>query len=324
MLKNLVNSKEISSDHSDVLVIGCGYLGSKVAHLAGKGGADHQTNRVFTTTRSSEKAAYFESLSWIPVLLDWTDQRSVSSLKRQLGSDTQCNLRVLISVSYDRRSDRSRYESQVGGLSNLLAVLPDDARICYISTTGVYHQTDGVWVDETSPTRPDREGGKVHLAAESLIRRKRATSPAMILRLSGIYGPDRVPRSADVISGRPIASPKNGFLNLIHVDDAAMAVFASWSRMSIQQRGDSNNKRHLYVVSDDHPVIRGDFYREIARQAKVSPPKFVDPEHDAPVRMRSNSNKRVWNRRMKADLLPDLKFPSYRDGLANVLESILQ
>lgn len=295
-----------------------------VARFSQSGGARHPTPRVYATTRSLEKAAYFESCSWTPVLLDWTDRRSCRMLHKQLGERSSQNIRVLISVSYDRRSSQARHESQVGGLENLLEVLPDDARICYISTTGVYHQSDGRWVDETSPTRPNREGGKVHLAAESLVRRRGANTRWIILRLSGIYGPGRVPRAADVVAGRPIASSEDGFLNLIHVRDAAQTVFASWNRMSSWPPDSSENKRRLYVVSDDQPVVRGEFYREIARQTKVDPPVFIEPPSDAPVKMRSDSNKRIWNRRMKTDLLPFLDFPDYRSGLASVLDSILQ
>jgi nucleoside-diphosphate-sugar epimerase len=186
--------------------------------------------------------------------------------------------------------------------------MPPETDICYISTTGVYHQTGGVWVDETSPTRPDREGGKSHLWAEGLLHRIRPESPGTILRLAGIYGPGRVPRVADVIAGRPIRAAPDGNLNLIHVDDAAAAVEASWG-----------TKERLYVIADGCPVVRSEFYREIARQCSTGPPTFEPAPPDAPVSMRSDSNKRVWNRRMKRDLLPRLRFPSYREGLSHVL-----
>ena len=75
---------------------------------------------------------------------------------------------------------------------NLLQFVSSETHVCYISTTGVYHQCNGCWVDETSPTRPRREGGRVHLWAEELLRRHRSGSPWTILRLAGIYGPNRI------------------------------------------------------------------------------------------------------------------------------------
>jgi nucleoside-diphosphate-sugar epimerase len=141
------------------------------------------------------------------------------------------------------------------------------------------------------------------------LRQLRPNSPWTILRLAGIYGPGRVPRVADVIAGRPIASPQDGFLNLIHVDDAAAAVMAAWSR----------SKHRLYAVGDDCPVVRGEFYREIASRCNAPPPLFIEPADDAPVRQRGETNKRICNQRFKRDLVTELRFPTYREGLASVI-----
>jgi nucleoside-diphosphate-sugar epimerase len=287
----------LSSD-SKILVFGCGYLGLQVAENVAFSG-----HRVWGTTRQPNKCRMLSQKGVQPVVADWTDARTLQRLPEVD--------KLLIAVSYDRHDRQSRFASQVGGLRNLLQAVSPNTHVVYISTTGVYHQSDGRWVDENSPTRPTREGGQVHLSAEELLHRMRPHSPSTILRLSGIYGPQRVPRAADVIAGRPIASPSEGFLNLIHVADAARAVAAAWSRA----------KYGLYVISDDQPVVRGAFYREIAKQCAAPLPVFCEPQPDASVRMRSDSNKRIWNRRMKRDLLPTLQFPTYREGLVNVLRA---
>ncbi|NND97311.1 MAG: SDR family oxidoreductase [Pirellulaceae bacterium] len=291
--------KNPKNDHNlqGVLVVGCGYLGRRVADQCRRAG-----HRVWATTRSRGRANELAASGFEPIVLDWTDRRSLAGLPQVS--------HVLVAVSYDRSSQIDRYQSQVGGLRNLLAVVAPTAKICYISTTGVYHQCDGSWVDENSVARPVREGGQVHLQAEQELHRNRPHAPWTVLRLAGIYGPNRVPRAADVIHGRPIQSPQDGYLNLIHVDDAVSVVLASW-----RQAG-----RRLYVVSDNQPVLRGDFYREIARQCHVQPPRFEPPSPAAPVAMRSASNKRVWNRRMKSELVPHLKYPTYREGLRDVLQ----
>lgn len=253
------------------------------------------------TTRDPAKKATLTELGIQAVIADWTDRATLCSLPPAE--------QILISVSYDRQSDQSRLESQVGGLRNLLEVISPEAHVVYISTTGVYHQSDGQWVDEDSPANPTREGGQTHRRAEQLLEQLRPGARNTVLRLAGIYGPKRVPRVSDVVAGRPIASSQNGYLNLIHVDDAADVVMAAWSQ----------SRRNLYVVCDDHPVVRGEFYREVARQADVSEPRFVAPSEDASPRGRSDSNKRVRNRRMKEDLVSPLRFPSYREGLSHVL-----
>lgn len=284
-------------DVSDqTLIFGCGYLGRRVANLAISAG-----NTVFATTRQIRKQKELADAGIQPIIADWTDRRTLL--------DLPAVQHLVICVSYDRQSSHNRYQSQVGGLRNLLRVIGPETKICYISTTGVYHQQDGRWVDETSPTRPTREGGRAHLMAESLLNEIRPKAPWSILRLSGIYGPGRIPRAADVIAGRPIASPQHGFLNLIHVDDAAKAVCATLRQ----------DTERLYVVSDDRPIVRSKFYDEIAKQTGSKKPQFVTPDATSPVMIRSDSNKRVWNRKMKRDLVPELQYPTYQDGLAGIL-----
>lgn len=281
---------------SKTLVFGCGYLGSRVAKRALAEG--HQ---VWATTRNIAKAQSLRRLGVEPILADWTDRRTLQDLP---SID-----HLLVSVSFDPRGQTNRWDAQVGGLSNLIERIPEHTSICYISTTGVYHQTGGQWVDESSPTNPSRMGAKVHLEAENLLHRLRPQTAWTILRLSGIYGPGRIPRLADLRAGRPVASPSQGYLNLIHVDDAAKAVLASWT----------GAKERVYVVSDDQPVVRRDFYRHVAKQLGAADPTFVDPGHDASARMRSDSNKRIWNRRMKRDLVARLLFPSFREGLSGLI-----
>lgn len=309
-------------DESDVLVVGAGYLGKQVAKIATQQGA-----KVYSTTRQINRMESLSKAGFHPVRYDWTDQSTFGNLP--LGR-LSAAARVVVSVSYDTQSRLSRYESQFGGLQNLLRILPLDARICYISTTGVYHQTDGRWVDETSPTHPIRLGGRVHLQAEQLLHSARPYSAWTVLRLAGIYGPGRVPRVADVIAGRPIESAENGFLNLIHVTDAARSIIAAWKLMAnVSASQPVGMQSRLYVVGDNAPVLRGDFYREIARQCHVAPPRFAPLDRSTPgqsdldpsvsARIRSDSSKRVWNRKLRRDLLPLLNFPDYRCGLADVL-----
>ncbi|WP_372724739.1 SDR family oxidoreductase [Novipirellula sp.] len=281
-----------------ILIVGCGYLGSVVAKMAHDSG-----HTVFATTRRPNRATELRKQGIEPILADWTNRSRLRALPEVD--------RVLVAVSYDSASRLSRYESQVGGMRNLLEAVPEQAHLCYISTTGVYHQTGGVWVDERSPAKPNREGGRVHLQAEDLLHRHRPAAPWTILRLAGIYGPGRVPRIDSVLQGQPIASAEDGYLNLIHVHDAARAVFAAWQKSAYR----------MYVVGDDEPMPRRDFYCEIARQCGAATPVFVPPPAGSAKQMRSESNKRIWNRRLKGNLLPKLAFPTYREGLASILKT---
>jgi len=281
------------------LIVGCGYIGSRVGQMLVDAGQD---GPVYAMTRQHAKADQLAAMGFEPIVADWTDRRTLAHLPA-------CE-RVLVAVSYDPRSGISRETSQVGGLRNLLDFIHSDTDICYLSTTGVFHQSDGRWVDETSPARPIGEGGIAHLRAESLLHRHRPDGRWAILRLAGIYGPGRIPRVADVIQNRPIDGPYTGFLNLIHRDDAAGAILATWRKPDRPDR--------LYLVGDDAPVIRSRFYEKIAALTHSPAPIFRKTETPS-LSARSGGNKRIWNRRLRRDLLPQMRFPTYAEGLTDLL-----
>jgi nucleoside-diphosphate-sugar epimerase len=187
------------------------------------------------------------------------------------------------------------------------ALSPETARFVYISSTGVYGQADGEWVDEFSPCHPAREGGRVCLAAEEALRRHRLADRVIILRLAGIYGPGRLPNQRALMAGEPIASPAHGFLNLIHVHDAAAVVLAAVDRGRPPQ---------LFNVSDGHPVPRREYYQEAARLWGAPAPRFVKARADSPAALRATTDKRISNARLLAELGVRLAYPSYREGLS--------
>ena len=299
------------SRETDVLVVGTGYLGKRVALKSAQLGY-----RVYATTRSRTRLDELHREGFQPFQVDWNDSRTLATVAK---SNFARNLRVLVAVSYDSQSRFARYESQVVGLRRLLQVLPDDAKICYISTTGVYHQNGGVWVDETSPTFPPRDAARVHLQAEQELHRQRPFGHWRVLRLAGIYGPGRVPRAKDVIAGRPVDANPKSFLNLIHVDDATRAVLASWESMGMDDVCRPSMQHRLFLIADDAPVSRGNFYQEIARRYHAAPPKFVTPNERTNPRRRTGTNKRVCNWKMRQQLLPTLDYPDYLCGLASSL-----
>jgi nucleoside-diphosphate-sugar epimerase len=217
----------------------------------------------------------------------------------------------LFAVGYDRGSSFSIGEVYVQGLRNTLMALPlTGVRFIYISSTGVYGQSHGDWVDETSDCHPAREGGRACLQAEQLLQQHPLGAASVILRMAGIYGPGRIPRRERLQAGLPIAAPADGFLNLIHVDDGAQAVLAA------EQRAESPG---MYCVSDGNPVVRGQYYQELARLLGAARPRFEPPSPDAPVTRRAGSSKRVSNRRLVEQLGVRLRYPSYREGLAAIL-----
>jgi nucleoside-diphosphate-sugar epimerase len=102
-------------------------------------------------------------------------------------------------------------------------------------------------------------------------------------------------------------------LNLIHVGDAAATVVAA------AQLEPFENGPRIYCVSDGHPVQRGDYYREVARQIGAAPPLFTPPDPNSPRARRAEFDRRVRNDRMISELKVNLQYPDYRAGLNAVL-----
>jgi nucleoside-diphosphate-sugar epimerase len=228
------------------------------------------------------------------------------TLKELPGADT-----VLFAVGYDRTCGHSIRQLYVDGLRNVLEHLPADiTRLIYVGSTGVYGQSGDVWVDEQSPCEPTREGGRACWQAEQLLRSHRWGQRSIILRMAGIYGPGRIPRRRELQAGAAIEAPSEGYLNLIHVDDAASTVIAAEQQAVLPA---------LYCVSDGHPVVRGEYFRELAALLGAPEPTFREPRPDVPAAQRASASKRVSNRRMVAELQFDLLYPSYREGLAAIV-----
>ena len=277
------------------LIFGCGYLGNRVAERWLAAG-----DRVVAVTRSPEHAAELQKRGLQPLVADVTRPETLGSLPI---AET-----VLYAVGFDPRGGQSRQRVQVEGLGVALDALPAvTQRLVLISSTGVYGQNAGQWVDEESPCRPTREAGRAMLAAEQLLAGHRLGPRTVILRLAGIYGPGRLPHMTDILAGKPIAVEPGSYLNLIHVDDAAAAVLAAEVRPKPPR---------TYVVSDGHPADRRQCYRDLAELLGAPPPQFSDPSPEFLASHHSGNNKRVGNARMLAELGVRLSYPTYKEGVA--------
>jgi nucleoside-diphosphate-sugar epimerase len=264
------------------LIVGCGYLGRRVA--AGWLAAGRE---VVALTRRNADALAARDIQ--PLVGDVLDPASLRALP---AADT-----VLYAVGMDRSAGKSMREVYVGGLANVLGTLPACERFVYVSSTGVYGQSDGSLVHEDSATEPREESGRVVLEAERLLRDW--MPGAIILRFAGIYGPDRLLRKQAILSGEPLVGDANKWLNLIHAEDGADAVLSAESRGVPGQ---------TYIVADDEPVPRRDFYTLLAELLGTTAKFQEQAEPEA-------ANRRVSNAKAKCDLAWSPQFPSYREGL---------
>ncbi|WP_116132782.1 SDR family oxidoreductase [Tropicimonas sp. IMCC34043] len=187
--------------------------------------------------------------------------------------------------------------------------------IGYLSTTGVYGDHQGAWVDETTPLTPTTRRGQQRVLAEGQWQALAAETglPLHIFRLAGIYGPGRGP-FAKVRDGtaRRIVKPGQVF-SRIHVEDIARVLAASIVRP---------DPGAIYNVCDDDPAPPEDVIAHAARLLGLPVPPavaFGDAEMTPMARSFYAESKRVRNDRIKGELGVTLAYPGYREGLAALL-----
>jgi nucleoside-diphosphate-sugar epimerase len=275
------------------LIVGCGYLGRRVGTMLRERG-----ERVFGTTRSAAGADQLAALGIEPIVADVLDPGSLEAMP-----DTE---RIFSCVGFDRSAGVAMRAVYVEGLSNVLE--RSRGRFVYASSTGVYGQDDGAWVDEEAATEPRHESGRIACEAEDRLRAMAANQsrPWVILRFAGLYGPGRIIQRAHIERGEPIRGDPARFLNLIHSDDAARAAIAALER-GVEAR--------IYNVCDDRPIPRREYYERLAEALDVEPPRFEPPAPGSMEARRDQTNKRVANRRMKTELGVTLTYPDFTTGL---------
>jgi len=278
-----------------VLVAGCGYVGTAVAQSLVTAG-----HVVFGLRR--RVASLPPDVT--PVPADLTDASTLSKLPR--GIDV-----VFYTAAAAGFGEAAYRDAYVRGPANLLAALDiagdRPSRLLFTSSTSVYAQTDGDWVHEGSPTRPEHITGQLLLEGETFLRQ--SPVPTVILRLGGIYGPGRT-RFIDSVrsgsarrwSGDPV------WTNRIHRDDCAGALA---HLMSVPAPAP------IYVGVDREPAPRNEVLAWLAAQVDVPEPTWEEPTGAASSRA-MRSNKRCSSRLLQETGFP-FTYPSYREGYGAML-----
>ncbi len=271
----------------DCLIFGCGYLGSRVAERWLQQG---RTVAALTRSRGEE----LTRRGIIPIVGDVCDPQSLTGLPPART--------VLYAIGLDRSAVHSMRDVYVTGLTHALQTLTSANRLIYVSSTSVYGQTDGGWVNESSPTEPLEESGRIVLEAEAVLMKLRPD--AIRLRFAGIYGPGRLLRERSIREGQSLGGDPDKWLNLIHVDDGAAAVLAAEAEAV---PGD------LCLVADNEPVSRRDFYTHLAELLHAPAARFVESPASR------ETHRRIRNQKMIDHLHLALRFPDYRSGLAQAV-----
>lgn len=273
------------------LIAGCGYVGRALAsHLVERG---HSV----TGLRRSPPADT-GPLWWLAA--DLTRPESLRNLPQNLDF-------VVYAASADGRSETAYRSAYVDGLRNLLDQLRkqanNPAKILLVSSTGVYDQTGGAWVDEDSPTAASGTGGVLAEGERVLLD---SPLPGIVLRLGGIYGPGRRRLIDRVLAGEsPIPTGEPRYTSRIHLEDIVRAI----AHLLTLEQPDP-----LYVGVDDDPAETATVVRWMATRLGAPEP----PRRDVPV---TRSNKRCRNTRLRESGF-EFTYPTFREGYEQVFRDL--
>jgi len=284
-----------NSQNPSLLVVGCGDLGAAVAtHFAKRGW------RVYGMRRSAAELDGVDMLTG-----DVTQPHTLTGL-RELRVDY-----VLVVLTPGGFSDERYRAVYVEGTRNVLRALDTRAlkRVFWVSSTSVYHQNDGEWVDEDSPARPTAFSGARLLEAENLIAASGLAHTCV--RFGGIYGPgrDRLLRQLRGGQCSPLQPPR--YSNRIHRDDTVAVL-----QFLLESAARGVDLQSLYVAVDTEPALLSDIERWFCDYLRID---YAALSPDAPPAR--GGSRRCSSARLQA-LGYAFIYPSYREGLPSLLAPV--
>lgn len=277
---------------SRVLIAGCGDVGMLLGRRLVQAGYD-----VFGIRRRTELLA----TEIEPVQVDLYDEKSM----RRLPGAVEY---VVYAASADEASETAYENAYVRGPRNLINALNDTntnlKRVIYVSSTRVYSQTNGQWVNECSQTKPVEFRANALMTGERYIRS--CGVRAISLRLAGIYGAGRRALIRRVQAGTSCIEKPPRYTNRIHREDCAGV---------LQHLLELNSPDSTYIGVDHAPAPQCEVMDWIAEQIGVPYPSRIGmtSKDYAP-------NKRCSNRRLTESGYR-FRYPTYREGYASILEN---
>ncbi|MGA9401813.1 SDR family oxidoreductase [Haladaptatus sp.] len=276
----------------NVGVLGCGYVGLALARGLLADGHD-----VVGVRRSQDGLRAVEEVGADAVQADVTDADSLASIP---------DVDVLVyAVSADGRDSEAARTAYVDGLRTTLDHFAGrnspPERIVYTSSTGVYGDRDGEWVDESTPLEPRTEREEILAEAEEIVQEDRGWEWT-ITRFSGLYGPDRY-RLEQYLEG----AVSDRYLNVIHRDDAAGVI-----RYLLET---GNGRNEVVLATDDEPIRKPVLADWLADECGVSHPPRAEPTSE-----RARASKRCSNEKLR-EMGYEYRYPTYREGYRAAIDT---
>jgi nucleoside-diphosphate-sugar epimerase len=284
-----------------IVIVGCGYVGRRLAqcYLA-------RAEPVLGVTRGAESAAELESEGLHARALD-------------LAADDLASLPLEGSRLFHFAPPPARgvEDLHTRRLVSAFDHVGHPRRLVYISTTGVYGDCAGAWVDESWPPRPAADRARRRWDAEQTLRQwaRRRGHELVILRVAGIYGPERLPLER-LRQGLPMVREAEApYSNRIHAEDLVEVCIAAMERPEAHG---------IYNVCDGNPTTMTDYFLRVADAAGLPRPPLIsmqeaDGQLSAGMLSYMQESRRLNNRRMVEQLKVALRYPTLDEGLKGSL-----
>lgn len=286
-----------------VLIAGCGYVGAAAADLF------HQRGwTVEGWTFSGDSARELSAKPYAVRAVNIAHHGEVIAAAKEFDAVIHCASSRGGDVDTYRRVYRD-------GASNLAATFPC-ALLCFTSSTSVYGQTGGDWVTELSAAEPHRETGRILREAEEIV----LDTGGVVARVAGIYGPGRSALLSKLLTGTAVLEPNERFLNQVHREDVAEALFFLVQHHTRTAAGKRVVERLIYNVSDDHPFTQRECYEWLAATLQRPVPPSV---RNSVERKRGNSNKRVSSEKLQR-LGWSPRYPTFQRAMTESILPALQ
>jgi len=289
----------------NTFIIGCGYIGKRVAKLAMLKG-----NKVTALVRSESSAKELENLG-IDIFTGDLDHR-----------ETLPHLPLGNSILYyfAPPPPHGLIDIRIEAFTETINKPPYPKVVVLISTTGVYGNCKGEWVTEKRPPAPQAERAKRRLSAENILQNwgEKNKVPVIILRVPGIYGPGKLPVKR-LKEGLPVLREEDSpFSNRVHADDLAKACIVA------ARKGQGGS---VYNICDGHPTTMTDYFYKVADLLKIVRPPAITLEEAKKVLSKGMlsylaESKRLDNRLMCEELGLKLKYPDLNSGLSSCLKKL--
>ena len=273
-----------------IQIIGAGYTGTRIAQFFAA-----KKQKVFALTRSVEKAQSFELQKINPIIADLTKPETLTKIA--------ATHFVVICPAPDESTEAAYNSVYLQGVKNYLEAIkkhPKPFLIVYLSSTGVWQDQQGDVFDESILPQPTSAKAKILVEAEKQILN--CGLPAAVLRLSGIYGPERNRLQAFQKKEWPSEGPDR-WMNMIHVDDIAACLPTFFKNAK---------EGEVYLGTDDEPFLMSDLAQWI--NEKTGMKREFSFSKDSP------TGRRLKNTKFK-DLGISLKYPTFREGYSEILSA---